>query len=108
MSASIAAENPVHALRHWLTDERVGPLRPKRVDVIRGEDADEREAWYFYLILPDPEGETWNPAEFAQLQREFRDKALELALPFPWYVIPRTAASGEVAAEDDADVPDEE
>lgn len=107
MSASVAAENPAHALQRWLTDERVGPLKPERVDLIRSEDADEREAWYFYLILPDPAGETWDPEQFAQLQREFRDKALELGLPYPWYVIPRTAASDEVVAEDDSDVSDE-
>lgn len=107
MSTSVAAENPVHALQHWLTDERVGPLKPERVDAIRGEDADDREAWYFYLILPEPTGETWDPEQFAQLQREFRDKALEFGLPYPWYVIPRTATSDEGAEEDDADPPDE-
>lgn len=34
-------------------------------------------------------GETWDPGEFAALQRAIRDKALEVGLSYPWYVIPR-------------------
>lgn len=108
MSAPVAAENPVDALQRWLTKERTGPLKPLRVDVIRGEDADDRDAWYFHLILPEPSGETWDPEQFALLQREFRDKALDLGLPYPWYVIPHTAPTEEPVLEDDADLPDDE
>lgn len=108
MSASVTAEDPVQAMQHWLTEERSGPLKPLRVDVTRGEDADERDAWYFYLILPDPAGETWDTEQFARLQREFRDKALSVGLPYPWYVIPRTASRENLVLEDDRDPPDEQ
>ncbi len=109
MSSPVAAESPVEALSRWLTDEWAGPLRPTEVIPFRGEDAEEREAWYFVLVLPAPSGETWDPEEFAELQRAIRDRALEVGLPYPWYVVPRTAAdeSEDAVLEDDSDLPEE-
>lgn len=70
-----------------------------------GEDADGREAWYFVLILPKPEGETWDAESLAELERGLRDKALEVGLPYPWYVVPRTGE--DTVPEDDRDLPDD-
>lgn len=83
MSLPTAAEDPVQALQDWLTDGWNGPLQPSDVIALHGEDAEERDAWFFYLVLPDPVGETWDADQFAELQRAFRDKALEVGLPYP-------------------------
>lgn len=60
------------------------------------------------LLFPSPTGDTWDAGQFAELQRAIRDKALEVGLPFPWYVIPRDAGEIEPVPEDDKGLPDEE
>ncbi len=100
--AQVAADRPVEVIRHWLTEDWEGPLRPIRVEAVQADDAEDRESWFFYLVLPAPSGETWDPEEFAALQRAIRDKALDVGLSYPWYVIPRSDEE-ESALEDDAE-----
>lgn len=108
MASTLAANNPVEAIRKWLTNDWDGPLRPVDVIAVRGEDAEEREAWFLTLLFPSPTGETWDAVQFAELQRAIRDKALEVGLPYPWYVIPRAVdVEEEPIPEDDMDLPDE-
>jgi hypothetical protein len=38
MASTLAAENPVEATRHWLTEDWDGALRPLKVIAVRGED----------------------------------------------------------------------
>lgn len=100
--SQVAAASAVEVIRHWLTEDWEGPLRPVRVDAVRAEDAEDREAWFLYLVLPAPSGDTWDPDEFAAIQRAIRDKALEVGLSYPWYVIPRSDVE-ETEFEDDAE-----
>lgn len=102
LMSQVAADSPAEVIRHWLTEDWKGPLRPLRVEAVHAEDAEDRESWFFYLVLPSPSGETWDPGEFAALQRAIRDKALEVGLSYPWYVIPRPDEE-ESELEDDAE-----
>jgi hypothetical protein len=105
MSSSTVAEGPVEELKRWLLHDWKGSLRPDDVTPLRGEDADGREAWYLLLTLPEPDRETWDPDDLAELRRAIRDKALEVGLAYPWYVVPRTGHEERV--EDELDLPDD-
>lgn len=97
-------EHPEEKLREWLAGRRFGTLQPLEVSVHRDVDADGREAWFFVVVLPDPEeGEdTWSVDDVNLLHRQTRDKALELGLDWPWYLHLRPAH--DYAAEnEDAD-----
>lgn len=100
--ARIATERPEELVSQWLTNDWAGELRPLRVDVTSGEDWRGRESWYFHLILPDPVGDTWDPDAFAEIQRAIRDKALEVGLSYPWYVLPEIE-DDDTVYEDDFD-----
>lgn len=83
-----AVDRPEEELRTWLEQQPVGTLRPIEVSVTRAQDADDRDAWFFRVVLPDPsEGQdTWPAEDIDNLQRKTRDRALELGLAWPWYV----------------------
>ncbi len=100
VSQGVVADSPAEAIRRWLLDEWNGALRPQEVLNLFGEDADGRDAWYFVVLLPEPAEETWDPEALSDLARGVRDKALEVGLPYPWYVVPRTA-SDEAQEEDE-------
>ena len=97
------AEHPAEKLKHWLLHEWGGRLRPFEVRSVQAEDADGRDAWFFLLILPEPEEETWDADDLAELRRGVRDKALEVGLTYPWYLVPRTEHDEPV--EDESDLP---
>lgn len=103
MAHSALVEYPAEQVREWLLNEWDGRLRPREVHAAQDSDADGRSAWFFELVLPDPEGETWHADDLAELRRAVRDKALEVGLSYPWYLLPRTEQ--EEAVEDDADLP---
>lgn len=105
MATQAPPENPVETLKQWLLNDWKGALRPTEVMAVRGEDADGRDAWYFEIVLPDPLDETWDAAELSRLQHGVRDKALEVGLAYPWYVIPRT--KDDETPEDEEDLPDD-
>lgn len=105
MATAALPENPVEAVREWLLHDWRGALRPIDVFPLLADDADGREARFFVVVLPDPEDETWDPVALADLERAFRDKALEVGLPYPWYVLPRT--QGDEVPEDDEDLPED-
>lgn len=52
--SQVAADSPAEVIRHWLTEDWKGPLRPLRVEAVHAEDAEDRESWFFYLVLPSP------------------------------------------------------
>lgn len=107
MPYSTVAEPAAEEVKRWLLEDWAGLLRPRSVQPLRSEDADGRDAWFFVLTLPDPEEEeeTWNADDLADLRRAVRDKALEVGLSYPWYVVPRTERDEPV--EDARDLPDD-
>lgn len=103
-SAATAVEHPEEALREWLARETFGSLHALDVRVTRDLDADEREAWFFDVVLPNPgEGEdTWPVEDINRVHLATRDKALELGLDWPWYVRFRPQTEGASEEPDDA------
>lgn len=81
-------DDPAEVLRTWLTEQQVGSDRPVLVVVRRDADSDDREAWFFEIVLTDPAigDDTWAPEDLNRLQRGARDRALELGLTWPWYL----------------------
>lgn len=59
----------------------------------RDEDADGNLALFIDVTLPDPnpDEETWPVEDLFRMDREVRDKALELGVAYPWYLRPRPA-----------------
>jgi hypothetical protein len=78
MTGPTVAEHPAEEVKRWLLDQWQGRLRPSEVNARRAEDADGRDAWYFMVILSEPDRETWNADDLAELRRAVRDKALEV------------------------------
>jgi hypothetical protein len=78
---------PEKVLCAWLEGQTFGGLRVLGVGVCRDFDADDREAWFFDVTLPDPPEDlgTWPVADINDLRRQARDKALEVGLGWPWY-----------------------
>lgn len=58
-----SVEDAAEGLRTWLEGHRVHSFRPLRVGLERRPDSEGRGAWFFEIVLPDPEpGEdTWPP-----------------------------------------------
>jgi len=75
MTGPTVAEHPAEEVKRWLLDQWQGRLRPSEVNARRAEDADGRDAWYFMVILSEPDRETWNADDLAELRRAVRDKA---------------------------------
>lgn len=78
----------VERLRAWLASRTFGSLSPTDVTVQREEDVDGRLAWFLDVTLPDPvPGEdTWPVEDLFTMDREVRDAALSLGVPWPWYL----------------------
>lgn len=106
MSNVTISEHPADPVKAWLLNGCDGRLRPNEVRLTQSTDAASRDARHFELVLPDPEGETWSADDLAELRRAVRDKALEVGLRYPWYVVPRT--EHDEAVEDDSDLPPED
>jgi len=83
-----AANDLAELLRQWLAEQTFGSLHPIEVTVSRDLDSDDREAWFFVVLLPDPPKgkDTWPVDEINKLLLATRDKALEIGLDWPWYV----------------------
>lgn len=81
-------EDRAEALRAWLSKQKVGQASPVEVQVRRAVDSEDREAWYFEIILVNPaaDADTWSAEDLNKLQLLARDKALELGLEWPWYL----------------------
>lgn len=90
-------------LREWLSSRRFGSLSPVAVGLRRDEDSEGEEAWFFDVVLPDPdpaEG-TWPVDDMADLVQDLRDEALRRGLEWPWYVS-FTPQTDEPQADEDA------
>lgn len=95
-------------LRQWLAGQKLGSIVPVRVTLRRDEDSSGREAWFYDVVLPDPdpvEG-TWPIDDLVDLNLLTRDEALRRGLSWPWYVFfkPETDDS---QADEDEDEPDQ-
>jgi hypothetical protein len=106
-AAATTPELPAIVMQEWLMRGWAGTLKPVVVVPLLSEDGEGRDAWFFHVTFPTPDGETWDAEQFAALQREFRDKALEVGLPFPWYIVPHAPADADAVPEDDQDLPDD-
>ena len=76
-------------LRAWLAGQTFGAAHPVDVRLRRGQDSSGEGAWFVEVVLPDPdpaEG-TWPVEDLIDLDRATRDKALELGVSWPWYVV---------------------
>jgi hypothetical protein len=90
-------------LREWLSGRTFGSLSPVAVELRRDEDSEGGEAWFFDIVLPDPdpaEG-TWPVDDMADLEQGLRDEALRRGLEWPWYVS-FTPQTDEQQADEDA------
>jgi hypothetical protein len=107
-SPLVAKQDPVGLLEEWLRQQMIGDERPQRVEARQDEDAEGRPAWYLVVTLPVPSGsDTWPVEAVAELDRRTRDKALELGVPWPWYLSLRPDQEDGPADEDVENVPDE-
>jgi hypothetical protein len=98
-------EDAAERVRAWLADQTFGSLHPRTVELGRAEDSTGELAWYFDVVLPDPDpGEgTWPVAQLEEIDRATRDRALELGVPWPWYVRVRPETDEQQVDEDDLD-----
>lgn len=82
-------ERIAESLRTWMAGQAVGPLRPLEVRKRRDADSAGQEAWFFEVVLPDPEPVkgTWPVEDLAALDLATRDQAIEQRLAWPWYVL---------------------
>lgn len=80
-------DHPEELLQRWLSEQRIGGHQPVSVSVSKSSDAEDRQAWFFEITLPNPSSgaETWSPSDLELLQRGARDKALEVGLDWPWF-----------------------
>jgi hypothetical protein len=83
-----AVDRPEDVLREWLATATFGTLHAVDVHVTRDLDADQRDAWFFDVVLPDPsdDEDTWPVEDLTGMHLAMRDKALELGLAWPWYL----------------------
>jgi hypothetical protein len=89
LATDTSGEARAQELQHWLeTQKFVAGRVPQRVEIRREVDADERPAWFFVVTLDDPPEDqgTWPLDTTMELRRNVWDKALELGLPWPWYI----------------------
>ena len=95
-------------LRTWLQGETFDGLKPLSVEPVRQEDASGEEAWFFVVRLPDPDPETgtWPGETLNELARATRDKALELGVSWPWYIVFLPESDDEQEDEDQLQLPD--
>lgn len=95
-------------VREWLATETFGGLRAVDVSLVRQEDASGEDAWFFVVRLPDPDPEigTWPVETLNGLARATRDKALELEISWPWYVVFLPESEEEQEDEEQLELPD--
>lgn len=67
----------------------MGGLRPVEVRKRREEDPFGQEAWFFDVVLPDPEPATgsWPTGDLIGLDLATRYQAIDQRLTWPWYLI---------------------
>lgn len=96
---SAAAED----VRRWLSEQSFGRLRPLSVDLHREESAEGEEAWFFVVVLPDPDPNegTWPVDELSDLDRGTRDRAIEAGVSWPWYVVFKPESDEQQEDEDE-------
>ena len=97
-------------LRQWLARQKLGSISPVRVLLRRDENSSGEDAWFYDVVLPDPdpvEG-TWPVDDLIDLKLLARDEALKRGLSWPWYVFfePETDDPDAYADEDEPDQPD--
>ena len=95
-------QKTAEAVRDWLAAQSFGATHPVDVSVRRDEDSSGEEAWFFDVILPDPEpgNGTWPIEDLVELDVGTRDEALRLGLTWPWYVLIKPVTDEEQADED--------
>lgn len=89
-------------IREWLVSRTFGSLSPVAVELRRDANSDGEEAWFFDVVLPDPDPaeETWPIDDIIDLQLSVRDEALRRGLAWPWYVFFTPETEEEFADED--------
>ena len=94
-------------IREWLASRTFGSLSPVAVELRRDANSDEEEAWFFDVVLPnpDPAEETWPIDDIIALDLGVRDEALRRGLTWPWYVSFTPETEEEFADEDALEAP---
>lgn len=89
-------------IREWILSRTFGSLAPVAVDLRRDANSADEEAWFFDVVLPDPERgeETWPVDDLTDLALGVRDEALRRGLAWPWYVFFTPETDEEFADED--------
>jgi hypothetical protein len=92
-------------IRDWISSRTWGSLSPVAVDLRRAPNSDDEEAWFFDVILPDPDPaeDTWPVDDMTNLVLDVRDEALRRGLAWPWYVYFTPETDEEFADEDVAE-----
>lgn len=93
------------ALRAWLAEQTFGSVRPVEVRLRRDQDSTGDEAWFVEVVLPNPDPDvgTWPVDDLIDLDRATRDKALEIGVSWPWYVLVKPETDEPQADEDELD-----
>jgi hypothetical protein len=75
-------------IREWISSRTFGSLSPVAVVLRRAPNSDDEEAWFFDVVLPDPDPaqDTWPIDDIIDLDLAVRDEALRRGLAWPWYV----------------------
>ena len=94
-------------IREWLSSQTFGSLSPVAVELRRDANSDEEDAWFFDVVLPDPDPaeETWPVDDVIDLELGVRDEALRRGLAWPWYVFFKPETEEEFADEDALEPP---
>jgi hypothetical protein len=94
-------------IREWLSSQTFGSLSPVTVELRRDPNSDDEEAWFFDVVLPnpDPAEEAWPIDDIVDLQLSVRDEALRRGLAWPWYVFFKPETEEEFADEDALEPP---
>ena len=81
-------EEAAEGVRAWLSEQSSGATRPMSVELRRDYDWEDRPAWYFHVVLPDPDPAdgSWPVKDLIALDLATRDEALARGVPWPWYV----------------------
>jgi hypothetical protein len=89
-------------IREWLSSQTFGSLTPVAVELRRDANSHEEEAWFFDVVLPDPDPaeETWPVDDMIDLELAVGDEALRRGLSWPWYVFLKPETDEPQADED--------
>lgn len=96
-------EQAAEEVRAWLAEQTFGSVHPVAVELRRAEDSTGEPAWYFDVVLPDPDPDegTWPVEDLVELDRATRDEAISRGLAWPWYVQLRPETDDPEADEDE-------